>query len=364
MQKISSYLYPNRVEVVADVDLFPTRWKIVYQNRLKIYQGVDNVITFDVKNTDQKRIDISEMILKMSITDVAGKQIAIVDVEPKETTGLATATITEGSLTTLDPQFLSYALYRINDDETKTVVYADANFGAFGQLELVGSVVAIPTPARYITSFNPDTHHNARPPYITYYSDAVEVRKPNWLNLEEDDSLELDFKFNKGNASVTVQFTRDATISSSTIWEDIIGFGVTPDDVSATKEIPYPIYNRDIAWMRVKFVQTTYNGIDATFDIAKINGTEYSITLAQQGERYSTGEVYRLEGRLLGGDVADSPNGSWQITIDLVNNLGQIVKFTPLAEMPIGESATIVYRDVPLTLRSNAKVIDKVTVRL
>jgi hypothetical protein len=364
MQKISSYLYPNRVEVVADVDLFPTRWKIVYQNRLKIYQGVDNVITFDVKNTDQKRIDISEMILKMSITDITGKQIAIVDVEPKETTGLATATIAENSLTTLNPQFLSYALYRINDDETKTVVYADANFGAFGQLELVGSVVAIDTPPRYITSFNPDTNLNARPVYTTYYSDAVEVRKPNWLNLEQDDSLELDFKFNKGNASVTVQFTRDDTLSSSTIWEDVIGFGVTPDDVSATKEIPYPIYNRDIAWMRVKFVQTSYNGIDATFDIAKINGTEYSINLKQQGERYAVGEVYRLEGRLLGGDVTDSPNGSWLITIDLTNSLGQVIKYTALAEMPIPESATIVYKDVPLTLRSNAKVIDKVTIRL
>jgi len=72
MQKISSYLYPNRINVVADLALFSTRWNIVYQNRVKIYQGVDNVLTIDVKNSDQKRIDISEMDLHMIVTDTNG----------------------------------------------------------------------------------------------------------------------------------------------------------------------------------------------------------------------------------------------------------------------------------------------------
>ena len=88
MQKISSYLYPNRINVVADVALFPVRWNIVYQNRIKIYQGVDNVLTLDVKNSDQKRIDISEMTLKMSITDTLGRDLTTVNVTPSASSGL------------------------------------------------------------------------------------------------------------------------------------------------------------------------------------------------------------------------------------------------------------------------------------
>ena len=62
MQKISSYLYPNRIEVIANValdpDTCPVEWKIVYQKPIKIYKGVDNVIELEVKNSDQKRIDL------------------------------------------------------------------------------------------------------------------------------------------------------------------------------------------------------------------------------------------------------------------------------------------------------------------
>jgi len=53
MQKISSYLYSNRIQLMADVivldSAYPVEWKIVYQRPIKIYKGVDNVIELDVK---------------------------------------------------------------------------------------------------------------------------------------------------------------------------------------------------------------------------------------------------------------------------------------------------------------------------
>ena len=60
MRKISSYLYPNRIELLANVAGFTTEYTNVYQRTVKIYKGVDNVIEFDIKNADQKRIDLSE----------------------------------------------------------------------------------------------------------------------------------------------------------------------------------------------------------------------------------------------------------------------------------------------------------------
>jgi len=91
--------------------IFPVRWNIVYQNRIKIYQNIDNVLTIDVKNSEQKRIDISDMDLKMCITDVLGKELLTSDLVPSTTTGLATVTISEDDLLNLTPQFLTFSSY-------------------------------------------------------------------------------------------------------------------------------------------------------------------------------------------------------------------------------------------------------------
>ena len=61
MQKISTYLYPNRIELLADLAGFTTEYTNVYQRTLKIYNGIDNTLEFDMKNADQKRIDLSTL---------------------------------------------------------------------------------------------------------------------------------------------------------------------------------------------------------------------------------------------------------------------------------------------------------------
>jgi hypothetical protein len=260
MQKISSYLYPNRINVVADVALFPVRWNIVYQNRVKIYQGVDNVLTLDVKNSDQKRIDISEMTLKMSVTDTLGRDLLTTDVTPGVTTGLATVTIAEDDLVNVTPQFLNFTIYRENEDATKTVLYADTQFGAKGNIELIGSVLATGTPPRYITRFNPITDTTTSPPWNPiYYSDAVEVRQPNLLKAAEDDSIELTFNFVSLAGTVTIQYTKDDVISTATKWVELEVFSVTTSTSTLVKTYTNPEYRRDMAWFRVKYLLNTGN---------------------------------------------------------------------------------------------------------
>jgi len=62
MQKIQSYLYPNRVILIADLAGFTVENTIVYAKTVKIYKGVDNVIQFDVQNADQKRLDLLTLL--------------------------------------------------------------------------------------------------------------------------------------------------------------------------------------------------------------------------------------------------------------------------------------------------------------
>lgn len=364
MQKISSYLYPNRINVVADVTLFPVRWNIVYQNRIKLYQGVDNVLTLDVKNSDQKRIDISEMILKMTVMDTAGKEILIADVTPTDTIGLATISVPADDLAELSPQFLSFTIYRENEDDTKTVLYADTQFGAVGKMELLGSAVSVSTPERYITRFNLLSNKDDKPEVITWYSDAVEIRKPNFIQAASADAIELDFKFNKSDAVVTVQFTQDEVVNAYTEWTDALSFGVFPSDTSATKTISNPTYNRDYAWMRVKFIQTTYNGTGATVNISKVDGgTTYTFLEGKPGKGYRVGETFTVNGLRLGGP-ATSPNGSWLLTVAAVDGLGGVTEWTPLAEMPVFEGSDVYYKDIPVRDDNHIRTIDRVTIRL
>jgi len=264
MQKISSYLYPNRINIVADVTLFPVRWNIVYQNRIKLYQGVDNVLTLDVKNSDQKRINLVSLLgigesLKMSIQDVMGKEFLVANVTPTATIGLATVNVRAIDLVNLDPQFLNFTIYKINANTSKTVFYADTQFGVKGNMELVGSAVGTETEPRYITRFVPITVSDPQPNIITYYSDAVEIRQPNYLDAAVNDSVDLDFIFNSLAASITVEYTEDAVVSSNTLWTALETFSVTTATTAITKTYNNPEYNRDANWLRVKYVRTTNN---------------------------------------------------------------------------------------------------------
>ncbi len=253
MQKISSYLYPNRINVVADVAVFPVRWNIVYQNRIKIYQGVDNVLTIDVKNSDQKRIDISEMTLKMSVKDVNNKEFLTVDLVPTATKGLALATIVEDDLVNLDPQFLTFSIYKLNEDDTKTILYADTQFGAMGKMELIGNAVTTDTPPRYITRFNEITYINPQPQYSIFYSDAVEIRQPNYLSAVVQDSFDLDIELSGLEGTVTIEYTTEAVVSANIDWTTLETINVTPSTTSLSLTYSNPVYNRDANWLRIHY---------------------------------------------------------------------------------------------------------------
>jgi hypothetical protein len=260
MQKISSYLYPNKINVVADETIFSVRWNIVYQNRVKIYQGVDNVLTLDVKNADQKRIDISSMNLEMAVMDINGREVVTASVIPSTTQGLATINIPAASLVNINPQFLNFSIYRINEDESKNVLYADTQFGAKGTMELLSSVVPIPTPTRIISRWNPLTNDQLNPFRTTYYSDAVEVKQPNHLTEEENESIIFDIQLNNLEGVVKIQFTKDTVISAGVTWIDLLEFNVTPSTPSELRQqFFYPAYNREWSWARIIYDRTPNN---------------------------------------------------------------------------------------------------------
>jgi hypothetical protein len=146
MQKISSYLYPNRIELLIDLAGFTVEFTSVYQRNVKLYNGIDNTIEFDIKNADQKRIDcLTLSIIELNIMDVSGNALPnspyiVTPIIDKK--GICYTTIPQEDLVDLTPQFLTYSVSAVKDGR-EVMLYADTKFGAVGTIELIGN--AMPT---------------------------------------------------------------------------------------------------------------------------------------------------------------------------------------------------------------------------
>lgn len=256
MQKISSYLYSNRIVVNLDLASSPLEWRIVYQRKIKIYKGFENVIELDIKNTDQKRIDVSDKILKCVLMDTFGQEVYTADVEHADTPGLATFSVPATSLEILNPQFLRYTVYILNDDNTKSIIYGDTQFGATGTMELIGSAIPQTLLPKVIKTFLP--LHDTVTSIPTYYSECVEINPPN--DISEDPEVTLEFFISSLEGDISVEFADDPVVSTATIWTPIETFGITTS--TSTMSVVYGTpegFDSDVRWLRVTYVRADNN---------------------------------------------------------------------------------------------------------
>ena len=145
MQKIQSYLYPNRVILLADLAGFTVENTIVYARTIKIYNGIDNVIQFDIQNADQKRINLSTLgSIEMNVMDMAGNSLpeSPYAVTATAITGIGTVTIPSDDLVDLVDQNLRYSVTAVSGGND-VMLYCDSRFSAVGTIELIGN--AMPT---------------------------------------------------------------------------------------------------------------------------------------------------------------------------------------------------------------------------
>ncbi|NBR60139.1 MAG: hypothetical protein EBT86_00545 [Actinobacteria bacterium] len=141
MQKVQVYLYPNRITVLShlDTNLANTEYRIVYQRTVKLYKGIDNIIELEIKNNDQKRIEIGIGSLKLTLMDKNYNTINIYTADSLEDStqvGLARVTIPKEDLNNLDPQFLKFTVTKVNAIFEESLTYTNSNFDAYGTMEL------------------------------------------------------------------------------------------------------------------------------------------------------------------------------------------------------------------------------------
>lgn len=215
MQKISTYLYPNRIELLADLAGFTVEYTNVYQRNIKIYNGIDNTLEFDIKNPDQKRIDLSTISqIELNIMDTQGNALpnspyAVIPLDQTTKKGLAAVTIPQEDLVDLDNQFLNFSVSALKDGKD-LMLYGDTRFGAVGKMELVGNAMPTFKDARVITNFYSDISFSTQI-VEHFHSDAIPVK---FYEAVPTTQFTPAYEFNQLEGTVTVEATKDSSISS------------------------------------------------------------------------------------------------------------------------------------------------------
>jgi hypothetical protein len=218
MQKISSYLYPNRISILADLDGYSVEFTSVYQRNVKLYNGIDNTIEFDIKNADQKRIDLSVLNrLELNIMDASGTALinspyqltqvmSPLDGSPK--TGIAKVTIPQEDLETLSPQFLKYSVSAIKaSDGSDVLLYADTKFGAVGTIELIGNAMPTFRSEKVYNTFTGEIDFMGNVVYHTSSIPAI------FYEAQPATSLSFSVKVTNFIGKVWIEGTANSTIS-------------------------------------------------------------------------------------------------------------------------------------------------------
>jgi hypothetical protein len=141
MQSFNIYYYLNEVTVQLNID--PTviqRNRVMYARTIKMYKGVDNIVRFTFKNSDQKPVNVNGWDVTFNmISDEEGAVLFSTPVTAVDANvGVVTATIKELDLIDLYSEHYNYSLSVTNQvTGQEQVVYTDDNYTARGEVQLL-----------------------------------------------------------------------------------------------------------------------------------------------------------------------------------------------------------------------------------
>ena len=304
MQKISAYYIPNRIELTVGLEPHFVEYKSMYQRPIKIYRGIDNVIEFDIKNSDQKRVDLSQFsLLEMTLMDATNHEVGnnpyeiIPDLSKR---GIGTVMIADTDLDCLSDsdQFLKYKVVGIKD-RAQVILYANTNFNSIGIIELSNEMLVNTTPIRTYNTFTAEIDLLGRP---IYHSSAIPTRFYEAVNTK---TLTFDISVTGFTGNVWLDATTSGTITNECFkaaGKPFGSWGQDPKDGLFTGTIPYGSYIpiEDYTYFRVSFQTPNINGVGASFLVERIN-ENYQVSIRNGGTGYSVGSQIRVPGSHLGG---------------------------------------------------------------
>ena len=156
MQLTPRYLSTNKAIIIADLANNITEFKPVYQRKLQVYKGIDNLLTFEIKNPDQKPLSILNTYTPKFVAFDENNNLVIehdgnvLETSTPSRKGQFEINVTENDLLDLKSQYLTYNIYLIKTaDLTKVLTYANTHYNAKGNIFV--SAEAFPGPSTTYT---------------------------------------------------------------------------------------------------------------------------------------------------------------------------------------------------------------------
>jgi len=243
MQVFNQYLLNNRVTLVANLADFTTEYRQVYKRNVKVYKGIDNTVEFVVKNADQKPVDISGKVVRFDILDTKLKLLltknatVLDDGSTRNKKGLITVKITEGELLDIDEQLAKYTIYMLDDQGERTLLYADTQFGASGNVEIIDDAFAHPSKTHESDVFLLDNGY--------YYSAALTGEA-----TRKDGLHSMVVYSDNFNGTFTVEVTLNDILNETAQWSTYASYTV---DFTARTQPFLVEMNGSFTYVRIKY---------------------------------------------------------------------------------------------------------------
>jgi hypothetical protein len=225
MQLVSRYLINNRINLVFGQHGFITEYRPVYQRTITVYKGIDNPLQFKLVNADQKSMSVTNYTPMFIAYD--SNQNLIIErtgtVIETETTnrGMFTITLTDADTRNVTAQYLSYAVYLIDEQTGNRIVsYANSHFDAEGTIRLKDGVYPMSSPPIEETNF------------FNFKIDGVDYWTTNSIEtgpaINAHDSTQTVAVYTAGyTGKIIVQASLDPQISVPVQWATVTQITVT-----------------------------------------------------------------------------------------------------------------------------------------
>jgi len=239
MQLTPRYLLKNRTVIVANDAGFVTEYRQVYQKNLKVYRGIDNILEFQIKNADQKPINIATYTIKFQCYDenfnlVIQHDATILDASK----GLCKVNVTENDLLNLRGQFLRYNIHMVDSNDDKVLTYVDEHFGNTGTIELLADAFPGPREPHDVRTFTEIEED-------TWYSEAIDAQP----GINGNEALHTAvFYTDSYTGNITVQATLHNQVIQGIKWSDI---GTISFDGTESDPVPFN-FNGVYSFLRFK----------------------------------------------------------------------------------------------------------------
>jgi hypothetical protein len=318
MQSISVYLYSNSLEVFTNAQAAwkTERYRRVYNRNIKIFRGVDNRIDLQIKNSDERRAEISTAsVVVFNLIEREGQKIVLQkDCETvSASTGRFYVEVTEAELLDIEPGFYQYStiLETRTDrgDQTyvvsgKNPLYIDSQYDAMATIEIIGSLLGEVQPSTEVKefAFRPSFDNS----FQDFYISSIISARPRSTNPQ---TLHT-FQFNCTEYSGTVSI--EASISESSDpddWVDVNTQIIDNENIFYTNVIGK--YN----WFRVKHTPDSSTAV-AEFTIAQTLLGFYTVDIRNAGQGYAVGNAITIQGGRLGGETGTNDLVITVVTVD------------------------------------------------